>query len=357
MADGAAGHLETGGSSGAVWPIWGHETAVASLALAIREGRVGHAYLMAGPSGIGKATLAQVFAQALCCDATDRPDPGIPCGMCRSCRKISRGTHPDVRTWSLATQAATQKDGKHTTLNIETAREIRAATALRPVEAPRRVIVVDDAETMQGAAQEALLKTLEEPPPAVVLLMLADDAELLMPTIRSRCLAVDLRPVSAGAIARGLVNHGIDPTLAAEVAALAHGRPGWALAAAANPAMLTGEREAVAGALAWIAGTRYDRLATAFKLGDGFSKRRAEIFTELEIALAVWRDVLLAHCGLASHLTYRREVERIVRLAESLDLASIAHAVAATQRCLADLDANVRPRLALEGMVLQWPSP
>lgn len=339
------------------WPVWGHEAAAASLALAVREGRVAHAYVLAGPPGIGKGMLAQVFAQALCCETPDRPDPGTPCGTCRTCRKISRGTHPDVRTWSLASQAASQKDGKHTTLNIETAREIRAATALRPVESPRRVIVVDDAESMQGPAQEALLKTLEEPPPAVVLLLLADDAELLMPTIRSRCLAVDLRPVPAVAIERGLVERGIDPALATEVAALAHGRPGWALQAADNPAMLNGEREAVASALAWIDGSRYDRLATAFKLGDGFGKRRADVFSDLEIALAVWRDVLLARCGLANHLTYRREAERIARLADALDLASIAQAVAATQRCLADLDANVRPRLALEGMVLQWPSP
>ena len=81
------------------------------------------------------------------------------------------------------------------------------------------------------------------------------------------------------------------------------------------------------------------------------------MFTELETTLAVWRDVLLAACGLADRMTYRRERERIALLAATLDVASIAQAVAATRRCMADLDANVRPRLALEGMVLQWPNP
>ncbi|MGI9254641.1 MAG: DNA polymerase III subunit delta', partial [Thermomicrobiales bacterium] len=206
-------------------------------------------------------------------------------------------------------------------------------------------------------AQEALLKTLEEPPPAVVMLMVADDAEALMPTIRSRCHVVDLRPVASAAIERGLQANGVEPGLAAEVAALAHGRPGWALQAVEKPALLLAEREAVAATLSWISGSRYDRLVTAFRLGDGFTRRRADVFSELETALAVWRDVLLAHCGLANHLTHRREADRIERLARGLEMASIAQAVAATQRCLTDLDANVRPRLALEGMVLQWPSP
>ncbi|MFM9105356.1 MAG: ATP-binding protein, partial [Chloroflexota bacterium] len=308
-------------------------------------------------AGVGKGLVARMFAQALCCETAGRADPGTPCGACRSCRKITRGTHPDVLTWSLASQAASQRDGKHTSLNIETARDIRASTALRPLEAPRRVLVIDDAGTMQGAAQEALLKTLEEPPPTVTMVLLAEDAELLMPTIRSRCQLVDLRPVPAGVIEQRLIGSGVEPGLAAEVSALAQGRPGWAIAAAANPASLTGEREAVASALAWIGASRHSRLVTAFRLGDGFTRRRAEVFAELETTLAVWRDVLLAACGLADRLTYRREQERILRLADGLDVASIAGAIAATRRCLADLDANVRPRLALEGMVLQWPNP
>jgi DNA polymerase III subunit delta' len=341
----------------AAWPVWGHEAVIDSLARSVREGRVVHAYLIAGPSGIGKGLLGQVFAQALCCDAPERVDAGIPCGICRSCRKISRGTHPDVRVWSLASQAASQKDGKHTTLNIETAREIRSATALRPVEATRRVVIVDDAETMQGPAQEALLKTLEEPPPAVVMILLADDAEALMPTIRSRCQQVDVRPVATAAVERGLLDRGVEPEIAAEVAALAHGKPGWAIRAAADPAVLAVERDAVDTVLGWISSCRYERLVTAFRLGDGFAKRRAAVFGELETALAVWRDILLAHCGLTNHMTYRREADRIAGLAGAMELPGIAKAVAATQRCLADLDANVRPRLALEGMVLQWPSP
>ncbi|MGI9254697.1 MAG: hypothetical protein ACR2J8_13215, partial [Thermomicrobiales bacterium] len=87
------------------WPVWGHEAGIDALSMAVREGRVAHAYLLAGPAGIGKGLLARTFSQALCCEAPDRADVGVPCGVCRSCRKIARGTHPDVQTWSLSGQA------------------------------------------------------------------------------------------------------------------------------------------------------------------------------------------------------------------------------------------------------------
>lgn len=336
------------------WPVWGQDAAVARLRQAVRHDRVRHAFLVAGPDGVGKTTLAQALAQVLCCQ--DRPAPDLACGRCLTCRKIARGVHPDVQTFGLERQATmAETKTKNTTLTIESMRDLAATTALRPMEGRWRVIAVEDAETLQGPAQEALLKTLEEPPGFVVLLLLADDAELLLPTIRSRCQAIELRPANRPAVAAALAAHGTQPDRADEIAALANGRPGWAFRAAADAKLIKKREDAVERALAWIAGSAYDRLVTAVRLGDGFTKQRPETFADLGTLLGVWRDALLLRAALPHHLTYRGIAERLAELARGWNLDDLHQAVCAVQTCLADLESNVRPRLAMETMVLQWP--
>jgi DNA polymerase-3 subunit delta' len=337
------------------WPIWGHVAQTTQLAQAVEFGRVRHAYLFAGPDGVGKTEVARDFAQALNCLAP--PSPGVPCGTCLACQKITRGTHPDVQTFSLASQElmAERKSGKNTTLTIETVRDLCAATVLRPMEGRWRVILVEDAEALQEVAQEALLKTLEEPPQFMVLILLADDAEILLPTIRSRCQIVELRPVSASVIIDGLIESGVSAAEADRIAALSAGRPGWARRAAEDPKLVTTKSDSINRALSWIETNGYQRLVTAVRLGDTFSKKRHEIFKDLDTLLGVWRDVLLLATSVPNYLTNRGFEERIRDLARSWTVGEIHTAVCAVQTCISDLDANVRPRLAMEAMVLQWP--
>lgn len=317
-----------------------------------------HAYLLAGPEGVGKSTLAMAFAQALCCQAPGRDDPTVPCGACLACRKISRGTHPDVQRLDLETQRAVneKRGGQNTSLTIDSIRQLTVDAALRPMEAPRRIIVIDDAETMQGVAQEALLKTLEEPPPAVLFMLLADDAGALLPTIQSRCQIINMRPVPASTIAAALIDGGAEPGLAREVAVMAAGRPGWAQRALNDDRLITGHREAAERALAWIESDQYDRLVRAVRLGDSFQKRRAEVMDDVESLLTVWRDLMLLRVELRDLVVQQGAVERLQTLAGAWSVDAITRATRSVQRCLADLEANVRPRLALEAMVLQWPT-
>lgn len=340
-----------------VWPVWGHAAAVEQLRRTVVRGRVRHAHIFSGPEGVGKTTLATAFCQALLCQ--NPAEPGLNCGACLACRKITREVHPDVQTFSLARQAnsAGSKGTKNTTLTIETIRELCATASLRPMEGSWRVTIVEDAEALQEIAQEALLKTLEEPPSFMIMILLSNDAALLLPTIRSRCQIVELRPVSRAAIRTGLITEGVQPDRADELAALAGGSPGWARRALQTPKFVEQRQQAIGRAIDWVAAGGYQRLVKAVHMGDSFTGKRNETFYELDTVLGVWRDALLLQAGQTDYLIFRGQRDRLADLTQSWPLDAVHRAVASVQTCMIDLEANVRPRLALEAMVLQWPIP
>lgn len=319
------------------WPDWADPLAVQSLRDHVRSERISHAYLLAGPKGLGKAALASAFAQSLCCTESDADDRSRPCSACRACRNVARRTHVDVEWFDLASQTSLDKEASATSLSIDTVRRLRGSAALFPLEASRRVIVVDDAETLLEPAQQALLKTLEEPPPAVTILLLSDDSEALLETVRSRCQEVRVRPVLESTIVRALAERGIDEREATTIAALSRGAPGWAIAAVADERLKRSRLEELDAARSWLQCEPYERLVTAYKLGEQFGKRRDDVIGVVLAAVQLLR-------------------ERMFQAADSEPgAAGIGVALAASLRCLSDLEANVRPRLALEAMVMQWP--
>ena len=341
-----AGIVPTTGPSG--WTVWGHDHAVGELQAAIRRG-VRHAYILSGFEQLGKRTMALELARALVCLGPSVP--GIPCRQCSACRRVGRGTHPDVTVYDLETQqeaAEKASTGKNLSLTIQTARSISASVALRPMEASHRVIVVDDGETMQETAQEAFLKTLEEPPPYAVILLLTSDAELLLPTIRSRCTTIQLQTVPAPSIAEALVAAGVPAADAGKIAAASIGRPGWAFAAANDPGLLADRLSLRQGVLAWIRSDQYERMAEATRLGDTFSKDRGAVYMRLAAVQTIWRTAVLAALGVADE-------EGVDPSPLPVSPQDALIALRSVNACLSDLDANVRPRLALQSMVLQWP--
>jgi len=333
------------------WMVWGHPHAVAELQAAIRRG-VSHAYLLSGYHGVGKRTLAMEFARALVC--LDPPAPGIPCRACSACRRVSRGIHPDVTVYDLESQQETTEKtstSKNLSVTIQTVRSISTSVALRPLEAQHRVIIVDDVETMQETAQEAFLKTLEEPPPYAVILLLTTDAELLLETIRSRCTMIQLQTVLPSRIVEALVAAGVPHQEARRIAAASVGRPGWAFEAANTPEVLAEQLALQASVLQWIRSDQYDRMAEAMRLGDAFARDRASVFARLAAAETVWRAFMLASLGLDAP-----ELNAMPGAAKALSPQTALAGLRSVGRGIADLDANVRPRLALQSMVLQWPT-
>jgi DNA polymerase III subunit delta' len=334
---------------GSGWPEWADVGALRTLRAAA-TGRPAHAYLLSGPGGVGKSALALAFAKAVCCPHRGPGPDAEPCGTCASCRAIDRGGHPDIANFSLATQAAlADKPARGANLSIETVRRLRSSASLLPYQSDRRIAIVEDAETMLEPAQQALLKILEEPPPAVTILLLADEPESLLSTVRSRCQDVRVRPVSEDRVRQALVEQGVEERAASEIAALSMGRPGWAVAAVADSKLLQARREAWEAAAEWVEAAPYERLVTAFRLGDQFTKRRVGVIGTVQAAIAILRGQMLAGV--------RGNGEGFDGGAEQGSPLALGRAIAASLQCLADLEANVRPRLALEAMVLSWPNP
>ncbi|MBW3634793.1 MAG: AAA family ATPase [Chloroflexi bacterium] len=339
------------------WPEWVDAIATQRLREVVRGDRIGHAYLLSGPKGVGKAALTRAFAKALCCPNVSVDDRSQPCGVCRLCRNIERASHPDVELFSLESQAMlAEKPGRGATLTIETVRRLRASAALLPLESERRLLIVDDAETLLEPAQQALLKTLEEPPRGVTLVLLADEPEVLLETVRSRCQEIPVRPIAQAAVERALHGKGVELKLAAELATLSRGCAGWALAAVLDERLLAARRTERESAAGWIASPRYEQLVTAFRLGDQFGKRRAEIIGVVQAAIHLLRDEMIESARTSSRMVENQTTNLSTPASMAPSALSLSRAIAATLGCLSDLEANVRPRLALEAMVMAWPS-
>jgi len=244
------------------------------------------------------------------------------------------------------------KPGRGSTLTIDTIRRLRSSGALLPLESDRRILIIDDAETLLEPAQQALLKTLEEPPQGVTLMLLADEPEALFGTVRSRCQEVALRPVSQAAVAQALQRRGVADSLATEVAMLSRGCAGWALAAVADKKLLQARRDERASAARWIASPRYEKLVTAFTLGDQFGKRRTEVVGVVQAAIQLLRDEMIV----AAQATSEAGKNETQSVGVASRAAVFSRAISATLQCLSDLNSNLRPRMALEAMVVAWPN-
>ncbi len=208
----------------------GHPAAVTAVH-AMLASRVPHALLISGPASVGKVSLALDLAAGLLC--TGATGAGRPCRTCRTCRMVEHGNHPDLHRLGpegIGAQVVIGGPGA----KQRGVRDLVTELSLLPVEGGGRVAIIRDAHRANEDAQSALLKTLEEPLSGTTVILCADDEELLLPTIRSRCARIRLGVLGVREIERLLVERGLaDAPTAARLARLTGGRPGLAVAYAA----------------------------------------------------------------------------------------------------------------------------
>jgi DNA polymerase III subunit delta' len=323
------------------WNLIGHEWAVDMLKKHVVNGTARHAYLFAGPPGLGRRTLALRFAQALNC-----PTPvaaGIPCGECRACRQIAAMQHSDL--------TVVQAESEGGTLKVDQIREARRGLTFKPYQANYRVALFLRFQEANDNAANALLKTLEEAPSYAVLILTADNPEQLLPTIVSRCEILRLRPMKIEDVIRGLESRGTENERARLIAHISGGRFGYALRMVENESLLEAREERLNDLQSLISASRVEKFAYAEKLAKDKDAMRQAIL----IWLSYWRDVLLRSAQAEMSLVNIDRNVEIEDLASSVNLSAARTVVRGLEDVLEKMEKNVNSRLLAEVLLLDFP--
>ena len=197
--------------------IVGQQQIKEHLQNALSTGKISHAYIINGEKSSGKEFIAKVFAMALQCEEGSME----PCQECRSCKQALSGNHPDI------IRVVHEKPNSVSVDDIRT--QVNNDVAVKPYSSPYKVYIISEAEKMTVQAQNAILKTLEEPPAYAVILLLTDNVNSLLPTILSRCVVLNMKPVPDALVKEYLCSQLQVPDYKAEVcAAFARGNVGKA---------------------------------------------------------------------------------------------------------------------------------
>lgn len=297
--------------------VFGNDAVKSRLERALREGTLPHALILSGPEGSGRKTLARELAAALFCLRREEGGP-LPCGECEACRKVREGIFPDL-------YVIAPEEGK-TMIGVSRIRELRAELSLTASEAAHRVFIIESADAMNAAAQNALLISLEEPPEGVVILLIAESEEALLPTVRSRCQVLRTELFEPEAIRRYLADNERfsilsrrNPERAEALLESAGGRIGRAilLLDEGKMAEVLSERETVDAVV---------RVLSARGAADLFSalrqlpQKRDELCEALALLGDALRDLILLKRDPEAPLTYYYDRETATALAESVGI-------------------------------------
>ncbi|MSQ41737.1 MAG: DNA polymerase III subunit [Dehalococcoidia bacterium] len=339
------------------WGMVGQTHAVRALRHAIASGQLSHAYLFGGPPGVGKTTIALRLAQALSCQS-----PDAPCLACRRCRQVEAGAAPDVERIAIGgvcDESAHKDHGADgsTRIRICQVRRLERVASIAPFASARRVFIVDSADDLQPEAAHALLKTLEEPPSTVLLILLASDVEALLPTVRSRCQRLTLRPLPVQELAAALRERpGLHAVQAAALARRARGCFGLALRMHGDASLDVLRESAVADARRLARAGRNERFDYADKLSRAWYRERESVLTTLDVWREWWREALQQAVARDLPAGGMSATGGDPGLApEPCTAAEAVRALGATQRAREHLRANVNAQLALEIMLLDLP--
>ncbi len=318
--------------------IVGQEQLKEHLQKAISTDKVSHAYIINGERSSGKEFIAKIFAMTLQCErhGTD------PCGECHSCKQALSGNQPDIIYISHE---------KPNSIGVEDIRtQINNDISIKPYSSPRKIYIMNEGEKMTAQAQNALLKTLEEPPEYAVILILAANVDTLLPTIISRCVVLNMKPVPDKLVKNFLMTQLQVPDYKANICvAFARGNIGKAKMLASSEEFEKVKDEAIT-LVKYINEMETNEIVKAIKK---ISEYKFDVNDYLDI-LSVWyRDVLLFKATKdVNSLVFKDEIQQIVRAADRSTYEGIEVIVEALQKAKRRLDANVNFDLTMELLLM-----
>ena len=318
--------------------VAGHEDIISHLQNAIKMNKVSHAYIFGGEHGSGKKLRASLFAMTLQCETQ-----GIePCMQCTSCKKALSKNHPDIINVTHE---------KPNSIGIEEIRQqLIDDVAIRPYESRYKIYIINDAQKMTLQAQNALLKTIEEPPAYAIILLLADNPDSLLPTISSRCVILNLKPVSDNLVKSYLMERMHIPDYQAEVdASFAQGNIGKAIRIASSEEY----GDVMEQALRLVKYAQNMQLYELVEAIKGMTAEKDNIQDYLDIFSMWFRDVLLFKATReVDSLVFKQELNAIRERAQKSSYEGLERIIDAIQTAGVRLRANVNFELTMELLFL-----
>jgi DNA polymerase III subunit delta' len=313
--------------------IAGHQRQLDTLRLAMANGRLHHAYLLLGPEGLGKRTVALALAKAICCVDSEQDY----CGRCVNCMRITNGNHPDVR---LIEPLPDKKE-----IGIQQIRELQRELNYRSFSGKRKIAIIDPATLMNLSAQNALLKTLEEPPADSLIVLITPNTGGLLPTLRSRCLSLSFAPLSSAQVSAFLESrHGMQADEARLLAAMSMGSIG--AAASLDKDEFIEKRRIWSNMLMSLKAGDYNAAMVA---AEALAKNRDEALKFLKWAESWYRDLLVySATQRPNELVNLDMLPQIDQQATERSVDCILSAFSHTTDASAGIQRNLNRRMVLE---------
>ena len=318
--------------------IIGHEDIVKHFKSSIELGKISHAYILNGEKGSGKKTLAAVVAKSLQCESGEAD----PCGTCKSCLQAESGNQPDI-IWVT-----------HEKPNVISVDEIRTQILndieLKPYSSRYKIYIVPDAQLMNTQAQNAILKTLEEPPEYAIIMLLTNNVDKFLPTIISRCIVLNFRPVEPLHMVDYLVNQiGIDREKARFCTDFAQGNLGKAVRLAISPDYNEIKEDSLR-LLRRIQDIDMDEIIQAVR---NMGKYKLDITDYIDIMTMWFRDLLMVKISNSPNkLIFKDEFSVMKKQASHVSYEGLEEILQALDKLKIRLEANVNFDIAMELMLL-----
>ena len=318
--------------------IVGHENIIAQLKNAVSVNKVSHAYIFNGEDGSGKNIIAKSFAMSLLCEKGGEEG----CGECHFCKQVLSGNNPDLKYLSHEKPAS---------IGVEDVREqLVEDIAIKPYNGKYKVYIVDEAEKMTVQAQNAILKTIEEPPAYIVIIFLTNNVEVFLPTIISRCIIFNLRPIKDDVIVEHLISKYMVPEYEARIcASYAQGKLGRAIRLATSDDFGRIKDEA----LKFVKNVYSYDIADLIDIVKAVTEFKISITEYIDLIAMWYRDVLLFKVTKdPNNLIFADEINGIRKQASKSSYEGIEKILQGLEVAKVRLKANVNFELTIELMLL-----
>ena len=317
--------------------VQGHEQIKNDLRQLLAEKRLPHALLFTGIEGIGKNLTAKVLAKVLFCSGEEKP-----CNICPSCRAFNAQNHPDF--YYL------EPEGKANNIKIEQIRQMQSQIALSPYLADKRVVIINDAETMNEAAENSLLKTLEEPTGDVVFILVTANKDLLLPTILSRCMKLYFAPLSEDEIKIILKSkYAVNEDKATVIAKLSGGSMKRVISFLDDDNF-----NLCQNAMDFL--SKDLNAKDIWQISDEFSAMdKAKIKQWADFLQMIIRDLLLLQAGADDNLLYNRDKKDVLdKLIVNFSLNRLFNCQNLIENLVKRLSSNADLKLMMQDFMLSW---